>query len=334
MSNLNVNTLGQNIGTVENNSAFRGIIRQAAVNGQTTSTWNPRTGGTSKTVLKGTQTKILEYATQCQTQGFEYSVMGGHVWTIEITFPVDVIVNGINSEPPPIATWELSYQPFEKNLLELNDRGLIQNLSTLSKQRIEQKLKLPEEKSTYAPWGFDDVTHWAEATIAYNLKRAGVEGKQGWVHTLKKTIVVSNNADTTGLLLNPQWDGMVFLKDQLVSVYSTAEPNPLSRMPAVINVNMPVQTDATNWNGTTAPAVITEGYVMDKNGIISYIGWLQYPAEYQMISLLKCQISQHWVFNNWSAGPKWGLYDPVVASSEPDPSAGNGPLQIGGFNPS
>ena len=53
-----------------------------------------------------------------------------------------------------------------------------------------------------------------------------------------------------------------------------------------------------------------------------------------MISLLKCQISQHWVFNNWSAGPKWGLYDPVVASSEPDPSAGNGPLQIGGFNPS
>jgi len=320
-----MSNLGQ-IGPVPNNTTLRGIIRNALVTGVTTSTWNPRTGGTSKSVFKGTQQQVTDMANDCQTAGFEYSISGGHIWTLEVTFPVDIIINDIEHEPAPIATWELSYQPFEKNLLELNDRKLIQNLSTLTKQNIEMKMKLPAEKQTLTPWGDDDIEHWAEATVAYNLKRSGVEGKQGWVHTLKKTIVVSNSADTTSLLLHPEWDGKIFLKDDLVTKYSTAEPNPLSRMPTVINTNMPVQTDATNWNGTTALPVIAEGYVMDKNGIVSYIGWLQYPAEYQMISLLKCSISQHWVFNNWSAGPKWGEYDPAVSGAEPDPSVFGGPL--------
>ena len=308
------------IGYVENNSVLQGIIKNAIVDGITTSTWNPRTGGTSKTVFKGTQQQITDLANECQTTGFEYSIAGGHIWTIEVTYPVDVIINGINppfTEPDPIATWELSYQPFEKGILELADRAVVNVLSQNTKDQIELKMKEPNN-SSMPPWADDDVINYAQATVVYRLKRSGVEAKQGWVHSLKKTVIVSNNKPYS---IPNTYNGKLFLKSEIKSTYSDTESNPLSKIPSVIYTNMPDTLTTVNYNGVApnyVATVTTNGYVMDKNGLVSFIGWLEYPPEYQMISLLKVSISQHWIFNQWSAGPQWGLYDPAFPKTEPN----------------
>lgn len=310
-----MSTFGQ-IGQVENNSLLQGRIKTALVGGITTSTWNPRTGGTSKTVFRGTQTQVTALAKDCQTAGYEYSISGGHIWTLEVTFPVDIIINSINSEPRPIVNWELSYQPFEKNILELGDRLFISNLSTKTKQHIEEKLRNPNVDSTTTPWAAGDEANWLEATIAYTLKRIGTEGKQGWVHTLKKTMVI-NTYTTNPPVLTNQYNGKLFLKQELKQTYSDIESNSLSRIPDIIYNNMPSTLNVLYYPGNIP--MDYSGYVLDKNGIVTFIGWLEYPPEYQMISLQKCQISTHWVFNQWSAGP-YGLYD-IARSTEtpPDP---------------
>lgn len=71
-------TLGE-IGQVPNNSILQGIIKNAEVTGIVTSTWNPRSGGTSKVIVKGTQSQITSLAQECQAAGLEYNIAGGHI---------------------------------------------------------------------------------------------------------------------------------------------------------------------------------------------------------------------------------------------------------------
>ena len=75
----------------------------------------------------------------------------------------------------------------------------------------------------------------------------------------------------------------------------------------------------TGTNPPTATLTTKYGWNMDQKGIITFIGYLQFPAEYQMVSNNKVQITQNWTFNQWSAGT-WGLYDPYDSTGQPNPN--------------
>ncbi len=306
--------LGQ-IGQEPNNSVLQGIIKNAEVEGITTSTWNTRSGGTSKTVFKGTQSQITSLAQAVQTDGWEYSITGGHIWTLEVTFPWDIITNANEGESNPLYTWELINQPFEKDIIELGDRPFNSNLSIPTIQQIEKVLKEPEGQEQ--PYLAVDLVNNGgadalNAQVAYQLKRIGIHGRQQIVQTLKRTMVVSNQYNLAYLLIKTIYDYQIFTKDQLLSTYNN-NANVLNNIPSVITLSMPDQLSVQQYN-QSSPQLVS-GWCMDKKGIVTFIGWLQFPAEIQMVSLNKVQIVSKWTYNQWSAGP-YGLYDPI---------AGNGP---------
>lgn len=302
------------IGQEPNNSVLRGIIQNSTIPGITTSTWNPRSGGTSKTVFKGKQDQITDLAKQFKSQGIEYSVAGGHIWTLEVTYPWDLIVDNTEIESSPLVTWELVNLPFEKDMWECSDRYFIGLLSADTKNNIDLNLK--SNSKTNAAWLAPQDTTQPNATeimgsalVAQNLKKSGVRGKQSVVQSLKRTVIVPTYTltGTNSLLVSSDSDFTVFTKGELLAYLNSSDGgNPLNQIPSLISNKMPSKL----WvmpKGSTTP-VLTEGMTFDKNYINTFIGYLQYPSEYSMVSNLKTQITQHWVFNQWSAG-SWGLYD-------------------------
>lgn len=313
-----------NIAVGPNRTLLQGIINNALIQGIVTTTWNIKSGGQSKVIYKGTEDQVRGIASNAQQDGFEYTITGGHVWTIEITFPLDVIVNDWENEPYPVTAWEISNTSVEQNILELKDRYLIANLNATTKKSIESNLKNAD--SSRPPTGAATQTAFVNAQITQNLKFAGVEGRLQFVPTLKRTIIVSNR-------FNPGWTSnsnlCVMSTQDLVSRYGTAAANfgnPLSALPDFLAEVMPISLPlfAPDGSGAINQIGFTPSAYIGPDGIVTFVGWLEYPPEYQTISLNKIQVSQQWVFNRWSAGD-WGLYTAITANgsaiSGPDPTA-------------
>ena len=316
--------LGNNVGTSPNNTIALGIINNGAIPGPTTSRWNVRTGGESQTSYVGSQPQITGIGVQCQNQGYEYHIQGRHKWTITITFPVDIIVNGFDAgEPPPLTIWEINYQPSKQNLFEATDRPFIAKLGQTTKDKIDQQMRQPVT-ITAGFTGDSDPLPALSAHVAYNLKRINVEGKNLFVPTLKRSIVMSNgfSPNTTNVPIygtHPQapWDlstrGQLFRTQDLVGKYGPVSLGPFQAIPPFIVAQLPTTIPLRYWKFTGTGKLIpnplpVSGWSVDTNGIVTYVGWLEFPPEYQTISLTKVQASQQWQFNKWSAGD-YGLYD-------------------------
>ncbi len=284
------------IGPQPNDTVFHGLIALGTVNGQVTSTWNSKSGGQTKQVIKGNQNQVIAIALDCQSAGFEYSISGGHVWTIEITYPADVIVNSLLTDVDPITTWEFSYHPLETALFELNSRTLIKNLSQRTRNLIENKLKEPTDPKLLIEAQF--VSEYVNANVVYNLRLAGVESKQSFMPTLKRSWIQNSDVNVS---VSKQNNGKIWGKSALISNYGGIG---LSSIPTSIQSLMPED----------------EGISLDtKTGINSAFGWLEYPIEVQSVSVNKVQLSQQWVYDKWSAGT-WGIYDMQNGSTGIDPN--------------
>ena len=330
------------LGEAPNNTIAQGIINNAIVQGITTSKWNIRSGGDSQTIFKGTQDQIVAAAQSCQRLGYEYSIIGGHVWSITITFPVDIVVNSLNSEPTPLTIWELTFVPIKQNTLEASDRVFISRLSTATKHAISKQLNLNTNVSPVELLGTDQKVSGKapglSAEIAYKLKQIGVEGRNIFVPTLKRSAIMSNKyvPNTTANIINQQapWDqttnGKLFTTTELIQKYATTG-NPFQNMPTFIQKQLPSTIICSQFKsvGTLDTISPMYGYTIDGNGIVTFVGWLEYPPEYQTISLTKVQATQHWQFQKWSAGT-YGLYDPALPSEGPGPSPSQpvGPLNF------
>ena len=311
-----------NLSVTPNKTKMQGVVQNALVQGTISTTWNIKSGGQSQIVYRGREDQVTAIAKNAQQDGFEYQIQGGHIWTITITFPLDVIVNSFSNEPNPIAAWELTSTPVEQNILEAKDRNMIGGLTSDAKKIIEQNLRNP--RSVLPPVPTSNVAGTVNATVVQNLRFAGVEGKLLFVPTLKRTIIVSNR-------FNPQWksdsNGKLFTTEQLVVRYGTAAANggdPKSALPDFLAQVIPISLPLRIVSSANVQLYVEQiGYLdlafITSDGIVSYVGWLEYPPEYQTISLNKIQISQQWVFNRWSAGP-YGLYDPYDGTKGPDPT--------------
>jgi len=306
--------LDTTLGIAPNNTTFKGEVNIDSIKGITTSEWNPKTGGLSNTKFVGTQAEIISLANQCQTKGYEYKISGGAKWTIDVTYPVDIIVNSINAEPVPLTIWEFAYQQVDQNLYECKDRIIAGSLNSSDILAIDNKLR-SNENLTSIP--YSDPNNSGFGTIVYNLKKSGVEGRQKFIPILKRTIVTSNN-NVGNISLNTGYTSQLFTTPALLATYNNSI-NPLSNMPLSITNQLPTSLPITYYpNGTaTSPVTATaaSGFIFDYATLLSYfVGWLQYPIEIQTISINKVQISQYWIFNQWSAG-KYGLYDNANVSN-------------------
>jgi hypothetical protein len=300
---------------IPNNSIVHGIINNQYVRGVTTTSWNARSGGLSKITFKGTEDQLIILAQLAKDGGYEYSLTGGHIWTLEITFPFDVVLDPF-AEEDPLFTWEMINAPFEKDILELGDRPFTSNLSTDTVKAIEFKLKNPDSGVLpFTPADAKNGDAAVNAQVAYNLKSIGVHGKQSSLQTLRRTIIVSNFFETQ--IIAPQFDYKLFTTTQFDQQYNS-DVNPLNNMPVPMRLALPEYLDVSSWSNGTTTILNKDAWNMDSKGIVTYIGWLQFPAEYQMVSVNKVQITQNWTFNQWSAG-SWGLYDPI-SSSGPSPN--------------
>lgn len=318
-----MSTYGQ-LGKEPNKTIVQGILKNSAVPGITTSAWNPRSGGTSKTVFKGSQEQIMDIARSFRSQGFEYNISGGATWTLEVTHPFDIVLDTDATDSLPLVNWELVNLPFEKDIWECKDRYFIGLLSVETKNRIDLNIK--NNTKSNAAWRPEDLGQpnstdiMSSAYVAQNLKRIGVRGKQSVVQSLKRTVIVPTYtlATANALQISSQYDFNVFRKQELVTYLNTAAgSNPLNQLPSIITQQMPTALSILP-AGYTEPALI-EGMSVDQWGVNTFVGYLQYPAEYSMVSNLKTQITQHWVFNQWSAGD-WGLYDAYNGDPGYDPS--------------
>lgn len=321
------------LGLVPTKSILQGAINNGNILGNTSATWNPRSGGNSKLIVKGTQINVYTLAKECQELGYEYSITGGAIFTIEITIPVDVITNDLDAEPDPISFWELNYHQIDRSVLEMGDRKFISSLSSDTTKQIEQKLKNPLSATPVVKT--KDHTQFANATLAYNLKLLGIEGRAEFVPTLKRNAVVSSKYNK-GII--PGWNEGTFLNGSVMTtedllIRYNSPSNPLSEIPLFIKNQLPRGLDIFDvYDNSPNPIKFRSGFVTSKNGIVSFIGWLQYPIESQQVAINKIQVSQTWVFNQWSAGD-FGLYDVYDINDEYNPGPDPFEVIIGIFPP-
>jgi hypothetical protein len=143
-----------------------------------------------------------------------------------------------------------------------------------------------------------------------------------FIPTVKRTITVSNKFDPSTIGWINQNNGKLVTTDQLISIYGTIQANnnnPLSAMPTYFNSVLPKTLPSTIYDpitGQPAGTIQQSGFfnsTIAPDGIVYFVGWLQYPSEYQTISLSKIQISQQWVFNKWSAS-QLGIYDDIYGT--------------------
>jgi hypothetical protein len=300
------------IGVVPNKTVFNGIIKEAYVAGRVSGKWDATTGGDSKIDLKGTQAQIMEIANWCQEFGYPYEFKGGAVWTITVAFPLDVVTNNVDDEPDPVPRWELDWHPFEPNIMTLKDTPLVSVLSTQTKNNIEKALKNPGMKWQVAS---GNESAFVQAGIVHDLKQIGVDGKVKFRPILKRTIICSN-------AFNPEWgidtSGEIFTTAELINTYGQGEG--IRAMPQGILQRLPTSITMYNSDGTVAHPT---DYFMTSDGIVVFVGWLEYPPRQQTINVYKQEVSQQWVFDAWSTGP-WGLYPTAFAHTSPDPTSAYG----------
>ena len=239
---------------------------------------------------------------------------------IAVGIPYDIILDASTGESDPLFTWEIINTAFEKDILELGDRKFNSNLSADTVAAIEAKLKNPTEGQPYTPADANSGVAAVNAIVAYTLKSIGVHGRQASLQTIRKTMIIGNQfKSNTPTLMSPGFDYKLFTTPQWRTQYNN-DTNVLNQMPTLMYDSLLQSlTVASYIPRSNPPSSIlqpTIGWNMDQKGIVTFIGWLQFPAEYQMVSNNKVQITQNWTFNQWSAGD-WGLYDPAIPIGTP-----------------
>jgi hypothetical protein len=251
------------------------------------STSDPRNGDTTTvTGTAMTQADASAKATYYRNLGWSVSIKqrgAGDTWTVTATYNSDVITDPTEVRIPD-TQWEVLSSDFQSNILESTDRAFIKDLSTQTKTRIEAaiKLGLPQDNvpqlTTVA-----DVAQLPNALALYNLMRIGVDCRQNFTTLLKRTVTVSTRFNISWSLTN---NDKVLSKSNLANSYLV----PLWVQRLMPESSYDIETDI--------------------NGVARFWGYLEYQPSYQSVSGNRVQISQEWVYNNWSAGAK-GLYDVV-----------------------
>jgi hypothetical protein len=320
--------LENNTITIPQNTTLRGAINSGGVEGQTKVQYDPINGATSAVIYKcpdqGTATNI---ALQCQQLGYPYELDGGAIPTIQVHYPVDMLTNGLLNEPTPIVKWELTWQQVNQDIYEAKDRYFIGQLLWDDIQNIDNLLRT----SNITQASFASSINATSATIAYNLKKIGVGERYLFTPVLKRIVIASNNwlannNNIVGLGLTNTNLLQIFTTAELINTYSNTVSNALSRVPLSIQSQIQPQVLPGRFvtyydvltNKHIADTSLTSGMVWDWSTLIATkTGWLQYPVDDSMISPLKQQLTQTWVYNRWScdgdiASPTsqtQGLYD-------------------------
>lgn len=249
------------------------------------STSDPRNGDT--TTITGTATNqaaAVTQATYYRNLGWSVAVKQagkGDLWNVTATYNADIITDPYELRVPDFQ-WEIQPHTIEKNIFECTDRPFIKDLSTVTKALIEAAAKyankdnIPQltEKTTA------QVKLLPQAKILYNLKVIGVDAKQIFTTSVKRTITVSTRFNASWELL---FNDMVLSKSFLAGRYAV----PLWIQRLMPESDIEIQADT--------------------NGVETFWGYLENAPAYQSVSRNRVQISQEWVYNKWSAGDN-GLY--------------------------
>ncbi len=290
--------MAQPIITPPNTTILQGALAISDQDTHYESSWNARTGGQTKIISKGSKEKILGTIKEAKNFGWEYSLIVGHVWQSEVIVPWDWLVDG--DEPPPGFVWENGFTPYEVDLFEVQ-RPLISVLTTATKDKIELALKNTSKRTDVTDSNnFSAIT---EANIVFNLKRSGVQTRQDFLPTIKRTFMVGNSFDITGLVF-PQFDNKVFTKAELLQTYDRPSVF-IQAMPISVKNLMPNTLPVADSKGVIRPVT---AYSVDKSAIVTFTGWRQYPVESSPASLTKTTYVQQWILNSWSCG-SFGLYE-------------------------
>lgn len=293
------------IGQVPNHTLFQGALKYGTVPGVVTSEWD--------------QQQITALANNCKEDELHYRIRGGKVWTITIEFPLDIVADGIGNEPNPITFWEFKNTLWNQDIFEMGNKLFVSKLASSTKRRIEDNLR--NLQSPRLPVGDDDAGNLVNATTAFNLKFLQTS-RLFPAKSLQRQAIMSNNFDLTTLPVwdTSQFDLKVFTTQELKKQYST--PTKIlgvagTDIPKYIQDQMPVTAAA--YDVTANNIANRQGYVMSKDGLVFFIGWLQYPIDTQQITPTKLNVTQQFVFNQWSCGP-YGIYDAFNGSPGPDPT--------------
>jgi hypothetical protein len=248
------------------------------------STSDPRNGDT--TTITGTAANQATAITQTlyyRNLGWSVSCkqLGqGDRWTVTATYNADLVTDS-NQIRVPDVQWEVLPHAIEKNIFECTDRPFIQSLSTTTKALIEAACKVANKEGNPVLTTVQDVSQLPNATQLYNLKVMGVDSKQIFTTSVKRSITVSTRYNVGWMLT---YNDMILSKAFLVNTYA---------MPFWV-ANLLPQGDI---------ALQT-----DNNGIATFWGYLENRPSYQSVAGNRVTVSQEWVYNKWSAGPT-GLYD-------------------------
>jgi hypothetical protein len=251
------------------NAIKHGAINTAAVQQPTKYSYRPRQGRTRTESWRGTSSQIDALYSYYANLGWEVDVQqrgAADLWDLSATLTFDF------TETPP-TVWEISGHASEQSVLECTDRTPISTLTTNQKLAIELSIKEGNEKAMIATITGDtgqDV--YPKMKTVYNLMAIGVEGKQVFNPTVRRTITVSNNYNANWSLNNV---GKVLSKGTLLSSYGV--PNYISNLMA---------------NSSTEAT--------DNNGVKSVTGYLEQYPNYQTVGGNNIQISQEWIYSKFS----------------------------------
>lgn len=259
-------------------------------------TWKIGTGGQTKRTFTGTQAEIVSLAIMLQSMGYETEVTSGPKWSLTATINVDLTTNNNNpTEIEPTPTWELVPHSLEQNIFECG-RPFVAGLPTNVKASIENKLKNPQNENVFVvPFQYNEYKNpglIANAFRVYSMKQMGIDGRQIYTLSLKRSIIVSSNFNVSWSINNVNF---VLSTQKVISTYNV--PNALRPL-------LPPSLRADETVPTNDNSVLTANVV-----IPFYYGWLEQHPAYQMVGNNKVQISQEWIYGKWVADPQNGLYD-------------------------
>jgi hypothetical protein len=251
------------------------------------STSDPRNGDT--TTITGTATTQAEAVTKAlyyRNNGWSVSVEQqgkADLWTVSATYNADTITDPSDARIPDI-TWEVMPHMYEQNILDITDREWAKDLSPTTKTLIEAACKQGNKDGNPVLTTVGDIKQLPHAKLAYNLKVRGLDSRQSFTTGVKRSVIVSTRFNIDWSLTN---NDKVLSKNVLIHNYFV----PLWVARLLPDSDETIQTDS--------------------GGFDYFYGYLETQPTYQGVAGNRVQISQEWIYNQWSAGTN-GLYDVVT----------------------
>ena len=203
----------------------------------------------------------------------------GPGYRINTTFNVNIDQNPPEQPVEPTSQWSLVKQLDTDNLLE-SDRAIIKQLTTKTKELIRTRLKKPDSIIPIVEYEkLNDEQYIKDAVRVYSLMLIGITGKKIFIKTLKRTITVTDNYNSTWL---QDSEGKVITTPTMITRYD---------IPAAVSVLMP----------NPAPSVVTTNAAdNDPTNLVKLqYGWLDMGTDRQFSSNNNIQISQEWQYGKW-----------------------------------